>query len=253
MREREPELVAAVQKNPDSFQTHVKLATFYESTNQLKKASDAFKAALALRPKDGMTRQRYAQMLQRSGQAKEAVIQYNTLLKDNPNALGLYNYWEVMETFFQAGEVDALVSLAKEMIAPSVGNRNSVSDFARSIARRCIENNNAKAAVELYEKMIEVHPNRHHQYTDLASAYAAAGEPEKAIQFLREKLETGGTRLTQDSYAQVQIVTKLMELYKASGRIAELMTAYEAKLAGKPEDPALIYLVASMKIAAGRP
>ena len=247
VREREPELVAAAQKNPDSFQAQVKLATFYESTNQLKKASDAFKAALSLRPKDSMTRQRYAQMLQRSGQAKEAVIQYSTLLKDNPNALG-YRYWEVMDTFFQAGKIDELVSLAKEMIVPSVG-RNSGSDFARSIARRCIENNNAKAAIELYEKIIAVHPNRYYQYRDLASAYAAAGEPEKAIQFLREKLETGDTRLTQDSYAQIQIVSKLTELYKASGQIEALVTEYEAKLAEKPEDPALIYLVASMKIA----
>ena len=69
-REREPQLLEAVQKNPDSFQAQVRLATFYEGTNQLKKASEAFKAALALRPKDSITRQRYAQMLQRSGQAE---------------------------------------------------------------------------------------------------------------------------------------------------------------------------------------
>ena len=248
VREREPQLVAAAQKDPDSFQAQVRLATFYESTNQLKKASDAFKAALALRPKDSMTRQRYAQMLQRSGQAKEAVTQYSMLLKDNPNALG-YNYWQVMETFFQAGKVDELVSLAKQMIVPSVG-RNFGNDFARNAARRCIDNNNAKAAVELYEKLIAVQPNQSHIYSDLASAYAAAGEPEKAIQFLREKLETAGTRLTQDAHEQVQIVSKLTELYKSSGGIEALVTEYEAKLAEKPEDTALLYLLVSMKIAA---
>ena len=248
VRGREPELIEAVQKNPDSFQAHVRLATFYESTNQLKKASDAFKAALALRPKDSITRQRYAQMLQRGGQAKAAVIQYSTLLKDNPNALG-YNYWEVIEVFFQAGTVDELVSLAKEMVTPSVG-RNFGNDFAQAVARRCVENDNAKAAIELYEKIIEVHPNRYHQYRDLASAYAAAGQPEKAMQFLREKLETRDTRLMQDPYLQVQVVSKLTELYRASGRIETLATEYEAKLAEKPDDPTLLYLVAMMKIAA---
>ena len=248
VREREPQLVEAVQKDPDSFQARVKLATFYESTNQLKKASDAFEAALALRPKDSMTRQRYAQMLQRSGQAKEAVTQYSVLLKENPNALG-YNYWEVMETFFQAGNVDELVSLAKEMIVPSIG-RNFGNDFARSAARQCIDNNRAEAAIELYEKIVEVQPDQYYTYRDLASAYAAAGEPEKAIQFLREKLETKNKGLTQDSYAQVEIVTKLTELYKASGGIETLVAEYEAKLAEKPEDLALLYLVAAMKIAA---
>ena len=248
VREREPQLVEAVQKDPNSFQAQVKLATFYESTNQLKKASDAFKAALALRPKDSMTRQRYAQMLQRSGQAKEAVTQFSVLLKDNPNALG-YNYWEVMETFFQAGKVDELVSLAKEMVVPSIG-RNFGNDFARTAARQCIDNNNAEAAVELYEKIVEVQPNQYHTYRDLASAYAAAGEPEKAIQFLREKLVSKGTQLTQDPYIQVQIVSKLIELYKVSDGIEELVTEYETKLAEKPEDRMLVYLVASMKIAA---
>ena len=249
VREREPQLIEAVQKDPDSFQARVKLARFYESTNQLRKAADTFEAALALRPEDSMTRQRYAQMLQRSGQAKAAVTQYSILLKDNPNTLG-YNYWEVMETFFQADKVDELVSIAKGMIAPAVG-RNFGSDFARNAARQCVENNRPEAAVELYEKIVEVQPDQTYTYHDLASAYAAAGEPEKAIRFLREKLETEYAKLTQDSYAQVQMVSKLTELHKTSGGLEDLVTEYEAKLAEKPEDPALIYLVAAMKIAAG--
>ena len=91
VRAREPQLIEAAEKNPNSFQAQAQLATFYESTNQVKKTSAAFDAALALRPKDNMTRRRYAQMLQRSGQSGEAVTQYMMLLKDNPNALG-YDY-----------------------------------------------------------------------------------------------------------------------------------------------------------------
>ncbi len=247
VREREPQLVEAVEKNPDSFQAQAKLATFYESTNQLKKAAEAFEAAIALRPKDSMIRQRYAQMLQRSGQAKGAVTQYTTLLKDNPNVLG-YNYWEVIDTFVQAGKIDELVSLAKEMIAPSIG-RNFGNDFAQTAASRFMDSN-AEAAVEIYEQIIKVQPNQLYTYRDLAAAYTAAGEPEKAIQRLREVLETEDTKLSQDPYTQVEIVSKLIELYKASGEIAALVTEYEAKLAEKPEDMTLLYLVASMKIAA---
>ena len=240
-REREPQLVAAAEKNPDSFQAQVRLATFYESTNQLKKASETFKAALALRPKDSMTRQRYAQMLQRSGQAKEAVTQYSILLKSNPNALG-YNYWEVIDTFFQAGKIDELVAVAKEMIAPAIG-RNFGNDFARNTARRCIDNNNPEAAIEIYEKILEVQPHRYISQ-ELASTYVATGQREKAIHLLRKKLES------ENPHEQAEIVSKLIEIHKTSGGIEDLITEYEAKLAEKPEDLTLLYLVALMKIAA---
>ena len=240
-REREPQLVEAVEKNPASFQAQVRLATFYESTNQLKKASETFEAALALRPKDSMTRQRYAQMLQRSGQAKEAVNQYSILLKSNPNALG-YNYWEVIDTFFQAGKTDELVSLAKEMIAPAIG-RNFGNDFARNTARRCIDNNNPEAAIEIYEKILELQPHRYISQ-ELASTYATTGQHEKAIHLLRKKLES------ENPHEQTEVVLKLIEIYKVSGGIEDLITEYEAKLTEKPEDATLLYLVASMKIAA---
>ncbi len=249
LREREPQLVAATQKDPNSFQAQIKLATFYEQTNQVEKASEAYEAALTLHPKDSMTRQRYAQMLDRKGKAKEAAAQYLLLLKENPNALG-YNYYQVMQTFFNAGKVDELVSLAKEMIVPSVG-LNFGNAFAQGVANQCLESNRPKAAIELYEKIIAVQPNLPQTYTTLASAYAAAGEREKSIQLLRQKLEAKDTVLSQDPHTQVEIVSKLTEFYKASGQIEELLTEYETKLAEKPENASLTYLVASMKIAAG--
>ena len=245
VQEREPQLIEAAEKNPDSFQAQVQLATFYESTNQVKKASAAFDAALTLRPKDSMTRRRYAQMLQRSGQTVDAVAQYMTLLEDNPNALG-HDYWEMMRTFFQAGKVDELISLAKGMISPSIGQSYG-NEFAISVAWQCMENNNPKAAAEIYKKIIEVQPNRHDLYSELASAYAAASEREKAIQFLRKQAMKIAD---MSSYAQVQIVSKLAEFGKVFGEIESLTTEYEAKIAEKPDDPLLIYLAASMKIAA---
>ena len=247
-REREPQLLEAAAKNPDSFQSQARLAAFYESTNQVKKASEAFEAALKLRSKDSMTRQRYAQMLQRNGQAEAALIQFITLLEDNPSALG-YNYWEVIETFFQAQKVEELVSLAKGLIAPSFG-RNFGNEFARNAANQCTQNNNPRAAAEIYEQILKVQPNQHNMYADLASAYAASGEREKAIQFLREKLEADGTTISQNSYAQAQMVSKLIELHKTSGNIDSLTAEYEAKLAEEPRNPTWLYLVASLKISA---
>ena len=245
---RERELIEVAQKHPDSFQAQIQLATFYESTKQVKKASAAFNAALALRPKDGMTRQRYAQMLQHNGHLADAVAQYTMLLKKNPNALG-HGYGRVVETFFQANKADELISLAKGMITPTIGQPYT-RDFAHSVARQCIQRNLPKVAIEIYEKIIEVHSNQYNTYVNLASAYAATGEREKAIQFLREKLETQAVAISQNPYVRMELVSKLAEFYKAAGEIQALVTEYEAKLAEKPEDQSLLYLVASMKISA---
>ena len=242
VRAREPQLLEAAEKNPNSVQARLKLAAFYESTNQIDKAVASFEAVLTLRPKDTVTRQRYAGMLQRSGKVKDAVTQYITLLQDNPNVLG-YQTWDVIRTFVQADRVDDLVSLAKEMITPSIG-RDYGNDFARDAARECMNNNNPKAAAEIYEKLIAAGSNQSYIYRYLASAYAAAGEREKAIAFLRKQLKP------EEIASQVQMILQLAEFYKTSGTLEDFIKEYETKRTEKPDDALLLYLIASMKIMA---
>ena len=242
VRARGPQLVEAAEKNPNSLQAQLKLAAFYESTNQVEKAAASFEAALKLRPKDTVTRQRYAGMLQRNAKVKDAVTQYIALLKDNPNALG-YQTWDVIRTFVQADRVDDLVSLAKGMIAPSIG-RDYGNEFARDAARECMNNNNPKAAIEIYEKLIEALPNQTYNYRYLASAYAAAGEREKAIAFLRKQLRPDKIS------SQIQMILQLAEFYKTSGTLVDFIKEYETKLTEKPDDAFLLYLIASMQIMA---
>ena len=237
-RDRESKYVDAIERNPKSFQAHIRLASFYESQNQIKKASDAYEAALALRPTDSMTRQRYADMLQRSGRAKSAVTQYVILLKENVNVLPP-NYWEVIRTFLKAGEVNTLISTVKEMLktGPRYGGNH---DFARRAAEECTRNNNAKAAVEIYERMVEINWER--SYQQLVSAYVASGKRDKAIQFLRAKLRTGNPEV------QVQVVLKMAEFEETLDEIKTLLTEYEARLRADKINPPLLYLVATLKI-----
>ena len=237
-RDRESKLVEATQRNPKSFLSHIRLASFYESQNQIKKASDAYEAALALRPTDSMTRQRYAEMLQRGGRAKNAVTQYVILIKENANALRS-NYWQIMDTFFKAGEVNTLVATVREMLetGPRYGGNY---DFARMAAEQCTRNNNAKAAVEIYEKMVERDWER--TYQQLVSAYVASGQRDKAIQFLRGKLRT------ENPEVQVQVVLKMAEFEETLDEIKTLLTEYAARLPEDKTNPPLLYLVATLKI-----
>ena len=242
IQEREPQLIEAAKKNPNSHRAYMNLAAFYEATNQIDKASAAFKTALALRPKNSLTRKHYADLLHRSGKFEDAVPQYTKLLKDNPNILG-YNTSDVIETFFKAKKIDALISLSKEMIMPSIG-RDFNNELARDVARELIDTNNHKAAIEIYEKLIEAQPSRTYYNRYLASTYADAGEREKAIQILRNTLEI------EESYSQEATIEMLTRYYKLYGGLDEFIKEYEAKLAEKPTDNHLRYLVATMKIAA---
>ena len=279
LRSRESELVKATENNPNSFQASLKLATFYENANQIEKASAAFKAALDLRPNDGMTRSRYVQMLQRNGRVSDTIPHYTILLRNNSSALG-YGYREAIDAFFQADKVDELIALAKDLILP-VG-QYAGNDFTQKVAQRCLSDNRPEAAIEIFEKIIAVHPNWNYVYRELADAYAATGDhekairflqesqdadkiglsnaeftlklaefhgasggPEAAIQFLREKLE--GSDISK---SQAPLVLKLAELCKASDTLSDLITEYEAKLAEKPENATLLYLIANMKLEA---
>ncbi len=246
VQNREPKLLEAAQKNPNSFRAQLNLANYYERSKQFPKASKAFEAALALRPKDSTTRHQYAQMLQQSGDVNKAVDQYNILIKENPNALG-YNSNRVIDAFLVAGKVNELLSLTKELIAPSVGQSTAIN-FVRSTAQHFLRHNDPKAAVEIYEKMIKVNPNDVYIYKNLVSAYEKLGETEKAMQFLRESMENTNQLNSPHPFAQVETILQLIELYKKLGKLKELATEYEAKLAKKPDDPLLIFPVALIKI-----
>ena len=239
---REMILLEAVKKNPNSFRSQIKLANYYESINQVKKASDAFRMALDLRPKDSMTRHRYAQMLQRNGNSVDAVTEYTALIKENPNILG-NNYWQVTDLFFSTGKVDTLVSLVKESVIPAIG-QSYASNFARNVAQECLRRNNPKASIELYELLIKEQPDYGYLYSSLASAYLAVNEREKAIKFVRDNLETLAVPYQQ------QMVAKIIEIYKDTDEIDGLIAEYTAELTENPDKPILIYLIARLKIMA---
>ena len=249
VQNREPKLLEAAENNPNSFRAQLNLANFYERNKQYQNASKAYEAALALRPKDSTVRQQYAQMLQQSGDVNKAVDQYNILIKENPSALG-YNSHRVIDAFSNAGKINELVSYSKEMIAPSFGSfgQGTALSFAQGVAQHLLRHNNPKAAVEIYEKIIKVIPNNVYLYTQLISAYENVGETEKAMQLLRESMENTHLLNATQPFAQVEFILKLIELYKKSGKLKELATEYEVKLAEKPNDPLLIFPVALIKI-----
>ncbi len=236
---RAAKLIEAAKKNPNSFQSQLKLASYYESRNQINQASDAYEAALKLRPKDYSTRMRYVQMLQRNRLSKKAVTQYSILLKENNSNAMSSNYWEIVRTFTEAGEIDKLVSVVKEIIEQDKQTGFGY-DFANRAAQECIRNKKPNAAVEIYEKMMET--GRTNVYHQLADAYVATGNREKGIELLREKLQTEPTE------SKVSIILELSEFDETLDELKALAAKHDEVIVDDKVDPSLLYLAAVTKI-----
>ncbi len=285
IKERENKFIADAEKNPDSFQAQLRLAMYFEGTNKTSKAAEAFKAALKLQPKDDMVRLRYVQMMERSGKAVDVIPEYLTLLKNDSSALG-YNYKKAIDAFVAAKKFDELISLVKDMIDP-VG-KYAGSDMTVTVGRRCIKEKKYDDAIEIFKKIIKVHPSWNHIHQDLTNAYVAAGETEKAIKYLTDRHEQKKTALSQSAfvlkiakiyedaderekaiqYLQEQVeaansadtsestnvdityVLRLAKLYQEDKKLDSLIAEYDAKLAETPEDKKLLYLNANLKLRA---
>ena len=276
-KNRETKIIEDAQNNPTSFNAQLKLAMFYEGTNKIDKASEAYKAALKLRPKEINIRLRYVQMLERSGKAKDAIPHYKVLLKSDSSILG-YNYEKAIDAFVHSDKLDELITLTKEIIRP-VG-RYYGDEFTIVVARRCLAEKRTKEAIELFEKILEVQPNRKYQYQELATIYAKNGESEKAIQFLTEMYEQEKTGMTLSSFElkiaefhetasgtekaiqymrekidqqditniNITYLQSLANLYKKNEELKNLIAEYDAKLIQNPSNTALLYIVARMKL-----
>ena len=217
-----------MEENQTSFQAQIRLASYYEGVNDVDGAVKALEAALSIKPKHQLTRRRYAQILMRGEKPDAAAAQYAFLLKHSPNTLansqfGAFwcgtcsNYSGVIRPFFDADKIDEIVALTKEILGPP--RRASFSrQFAIEVAEQCLESNLPREASEIYEKLV-VDTNDSYTYNQLASAYAAAGEQEKAIKFLRSKLESPDSANAKDKNSRIHMVRRLIKSYDALGKL----------------------------------
>ena len=246
---RATKLIEAAKNNPNSFPAQIKLATYYASRNQIPEASTAYEAALELRPKDYNTRIRYIEFLQRNRQNKKAVKHYTILSEqDSNNVQALYsNYYDIVRTFTEAGEIAKLVEIAKAAI-PYESQHTRGDEFARNVANRLTRDKKHKYAVEIYEEMMKSSANTYPVYTVLADAYAASGDRDKAIQFLRQKLEVEDTTNKIGVFNKIGVIRQSAKFTELSEDLKALSTKYDGMIDAEDVEPVLLYLTAVTKI-----
>ncbi len=242
--DRESKLRAIVEKTPTSFQAQMRLAAYYESTNQIDKAIEAFESALSIRPQDWRARQRYARTLVRGGRPDAAVAQLTVLVEDNLRAIGSI-YYDVIRTFFDAGKVNEIVALAKKKIGLSLGHSFN-HDFANGVASVCLQKNQSRKGAEIYELLVSIQP---HRIWDLISAHTTAGNLDTASQLLWNAVKSKDSSIVKDKRGYVQALYKLMELYKSKGQLDALRVKFEQRLRENPDDTVQAYFVTLLRLS----
>lgn len=242
IQDREAKLVKIVKQNPKSFKAQSNLATFYASRNQVPKAIKTYQAALELRPNDTALRNQFADMLRRVGEWKKAVEQDTYILTNNISSsqYSYYHYQDIIKTFIQAGEIDKLISIAKDMVENNQNSGHS-NEFVRRIAQHFRNNNNnVKPLIEIYEKSLEAGTDTY--FYDLVSAYMSTGNREKARQLLVGKLKTGPVE------RQADVIHRLAELDEGIEDLKKLAKEYEEKFSIDAAEPSMLYLLTILKI-----
>lgn len=241
IQDRETKLVKIAEQNPKSFKAQSNLAAYYSSRNQVQKAIESYQAALELRPNDSTLRTQFADMLRRAGEVKKAVEQYTYLLKNNIASLqyGYYQYESIIETFIQSGEINKLISLAKEMVGDNQ-NYGRRSEFVQRIVQHFRNNNNAKPLIEIYEKAVE--SGSENYFNELVSAYISTGNRDKAKQLLVGKLKTGQVE------NQINVILRLSEVDESLVDLNNLATEYEEQFPVDSAEPSMLYLLAILNI-----
>ncbi len=242
IQDREAKLVQTAEQNPKSFKAQSNLASFYASRNQVQKAIETYQAALELRPNDIALRNQYVGMLHRVGKVKKAVEQYTYILKNNISGpqFSYYQFQYIIETFIQAGEIDKLISIAKEMVENNQNSGRS-NEFIRRMAQHFRNNNNnIKPMIEIYEKSLETGTETY--FYDLVSAYMSTGNRDKARQLLVSRLKTG------TAGRQVAVILRLSELDEGIEDLKKLAKEYAEKFSIDAAEPSMLYVLAILKI-----
>lgn len=241
IQDRETKLVKIAEQNPKSFKAQSNLAAYYSRRNQVQKAIETYQAALELRPNDSTLRNQFADMLRRVGEVKKAVEQYTYLLKNNISSsqYSYYQYEYIIETFIQAGEINKLISIAKEIVGDSQ-NYGRRYEFVQRIAQHFRNNNNVKPLIEIYE--IAVESGSENYFNDLVSAYISTGNRDKAKQLLVDRLKTGPVE------NQINVILRLSEVDDSLVDLNNLVTEYEEKFPVDSAEPSMLYLLAILNI-----
>lgn len=210
------------QLEPNSALAQRELAEKYYSNNQWGSAYQQYGKYLQNPNHFQKDERRYVQLLVAAKEYQQAVDRANAILAQDPTDYAMYRMillsesaqenWAAAET---AGE--KLFAMAKEdQLVP-----NDYIVYGQALS----EEGKVDQAVAVYEKAIELNPDKPEILVDLSAVYEKAGQNDKAVETMERYLATGA--------ASTNDIVKMAQRYSGLARSLEKGTPERAEAADK--------------------
>ena len=148
-----------LKKTPNAIGVHQALADYYKASGQREKARDELAKIIALRPDDSALRLQIAQQLAQEGQAPAAIEHYKAILQKDPAVLAR-NFYQVQNTFQQAGKTGELMDLLDKIDLRRFGQPYVVFNL---ISNLFYDNKLSDRAVPLFKRAWQAFPDERSQ------------------------------------------------------------------------------------------
>ncbi|MBM3289752.1 MAG: tetratricopeptide repeat protein, partial [Candidatus Hydrogenedentes bacterium] len=189
-------------KQPGSTRLRECLVALYQQANRPDDAIAMYKELLGLRPNSPQAKAGFAQFLANNQRASEAIPIFEELLRAHPSMYFTLQ-WQMRQAYEQAGRREDLQKITKEM-----ADRTTNVDQLTQLAEQMLNDRAFDRAVELYQRVLRVDPNRTYLYSQMAQAYRRGGKPDDAI------------RTYEDYFAKLSQVARQSDLGAAEQYVA---------------------------------
>jgi eukaryotic-like serine/threonine-protein kinase len=230
------EFQKALALDPRNAEAYQYLATTYESQGRLAEAEASIKKAIALRPDHWAGYNTLGTFYYRRGKFSEAAAQYRKVIELTPdNASAYINLGVMLKNLDdQAG--------ARQAYEQSIAINPSYAAYSNLAGILYNEANYLRAA-EVYEKALHMNDRDYRPWGGLATAYFAAGLPDKA----RPALERAAG-LAEDEVARrptdATTLSYLALYYAKLGSRDKGLSRMETALVLAPGDQRILYMAA---------
>ena len=245
---RLPELIerasTQLKKTPNAIGIHQALADYFKASGQRDKAREELAKIIALRPDDSSLRLQVAQQLAQEGQAAAAIDHYKVVLKKDPASLAR-NFWEVQNTFRQAGKTGELMEMLDQIDLRQFGQPHMVFNM---ISNLFFDNKLSDRAVPLFKRAWEAFPDERSNLISYVNNDQLWQMPEM-YDYARESLIPKSAAFVparqRDNISQIvsyrgdgrinTVVSRLLDLASSQGKLDDLAALVDAARKSMPD------------------
>jgi tetratricopeptide (TPR) repeat protein len=246
--------VERVEASPSDPEAHGELGLVYEANSMSHEAEQCYEKAALLQPESARWRYRQGIVQRTAGKLEEALVNMRRAYEKAP---------EVKLILIRLGEMlldDGKLAEARKICEEAVKHGGDSPESWLGLANVHLAEGNPEKTVELCEKALEMDPSYQAAHYSLGLAYRAQGRTEDALRELR--VGEGALR----RYPQDQFDLRLrdygvgygrrmgrIEVMAQSGQAKEAVLELEKILQDRPEDPAVLGLMARTQLGLGQP